>query len=53
MSYRVKRKENVSDRIRRIAVEEIHAVIAELDSPSLHSENIHEARRHLKKYGRY
>src|SRR5688572_11327492 len=49
MSYCLKKKERVSDGVRRIAAEEIHAVIAELHSVPLHSENIHEARRHLKK----
>lgn len=49
MSYRIEKKERVSDGIRRIAAEEIHATVAELGSVPLEGENIHEARRHLKK----
>ncbi len=49
MIYRVEKNEPVSDGVRRIAAEEIHAVMAELGSVPLDSENIHEARRHLKK----
>ena len=49
MSYRVKNKEKVSDAIRRIAGEEINSIIVQIRSVPLHSETIHEARRHLKK----
>jgi CHAD domain-containing protein len=49
MSYRFEKKETISDGVQRITSEEIHFVIAELNSVPLQSENIHEARRHLKK----
>jgi len=49
VSYRLKRKEAVSDGIKRLAAEEMEAASSQLASGRNKDESVHEARKSLKK----